>query len=307
MTNATRPLPAPEELRIFLWVARLASFTKAADQLQLPRATISTVIQRLESRLGARLLQRTTRRVQVTREGEELLERCERLLDDLDDIGAMFQQGTQLRGRLRVDMPLGMASAIILPRLAEFLAAHPALQVDVFSTDRRVDVVGDGFDLVVRAGPVVDESLAHRPLPSGELRNVASPAYIAAHGAPGDIGDLARHWLVNYQPNAASVAVAFDYVDPLTGQATQVPMQHLVTVNNSVAYDAACRAGLGIAQLPTLRVASAIRSGELVELLPQHRPAAMAMNMLFPHRRNIPKRVRVFADWIVETVGSTLA
>lgn len=291
-----------------MWVARLSSFTKAADQLQQPRATISNAIQRLEDRLGARLLQRTTRRVQVTREGEELLERCERLLDDLDEIGALFlQQGTQLRGRLRVDMPLGMASGIVMHRLPEFLGAHPELQIDIFSTDRRVDLVGEGFDLVVRAGPVVDESLAYRPLPTLELFSVASIGYAKAHGMPDDIGDLARHWLVNYQPNPASLPAAFEYYDALAQQTMHVPMRHMVTVNNSVAYDAACRAGLGIAQIPKLRALREIEAGELVQILPRHLPASMAMNILFPHRRNIPKRVRVFAEWIAEVVRGTVA
>lgn len=305
---ALHPLPAPDDLRIFMWVARLSSFTKAAEQLQLPRATISTVIQRLEHRLGARLLQRTTRRVQVTREGEELLQRCERVLEELDEIGAMFQQqATQLRGRIRADMPIGMASTFILPRLPEFLAAHPQLQVDIFSTDRRVDVVGEGFDLVIRAGAVVDESLTHRPLPAGELLNVASPAYIDAHGMPETVDDLSRHWLVNYQPNPASVPVAFEYYDAPSRRTMQVAMRHMVTVNNSVAYDAACRAGLGIAQLPKVRAVKAIQAGELVAVLPTHLPASMAMTILFPHRRNIPRRVRLFADWIAELARAAMA
>ena len=245
--------PEPEDLRIFTWVARLSSFTKAAEQLQLPRTSISNAVQRLEQRLGARLLQRTTRRVQVTREGEALLERCERLLDDLDEIGTMFQQRAQLQGRLRVDMPLGMATDIVLPRLPEFLSAHPALQVDVFSTDRRVDLLAEGFDMVVRAGEVVDESLVYRPLLTLELMSVAIPAYVAAHGMPSTLADLPRHWLINYQPNPAALPAAFEYVDPVAGQAARIDMRHKITVNNSVAYNAACRAGLGIAQLPKVR------------------------------------------------------
>jgi DNA-binding transcriptional LysR family regulator len=286
-----------------MWVARLSSFTKAAAQLQLPRPTISTSIQRLEERLGARLLQRTTRRVQITREGEELLDRCERLLEDLDEIGSLFQQqGPQLRGRLRVDMPQGMATGIVMPRLPEFVSAHPELQVEVFSTDRRVDLLSEGFDIVVRAGPIVDESLVYRPLPPLDLLNVVSPTYVKKHGTPNDIGDLSQHWLINYQPNPASLPAAFEYYDQLAQQTLCVPMRHNVTVNNSVAYDSACRAGLGIAQIPKVRAVKEIRAGELVQVLPNHLPAPMAMNLLFPHRRNIPKRVRVFAEWITEVV-----
>lgn len=289
-----------EDLRIFLWVARLTSFTRAAEQLQLPRTSISNAIQRLEERLGARLLQRTTRRVQITREGEELLERCERLLDDLDDIGALFQQGSQLQGRIRADMPLGMATGVVLPRLPEFLQLHPALQIDIFSTDRRVDLLAEGFDLVVRAGAVVDESLVSRPLLTLELLNVASPSYVAQHGQPATLDELARHWLINYQPNPASQPATFEYLDAASGRSVHLPMRHKVTVNNSVAYNAATRAGLGIAQIPASRARLEIAEGLLVEVLPQHPPAPMTARILFPHRRNIPQRVRAFADWIAE-------
>lgn len=297
------PTPSPDDLRAFVLVARLASFTKAAQQLQLPRATVSTAVLRLESRLGARLLQRTTRRVQVTAEGEELLARSERLLDDLDDIAALFQQrDAQIAGRLRVDMPLGMATSIVLPRLAAFHARYQAIQVDVFSTDRRVDVIAEGFDCVVRGGAVVDESLACRPLGRFPLVNVAGRAYADRHGVPATLADLTAHLLVNYQPNLADPPAAFEHVDP-AGRTLAVPMRHVVTVNNSAAYAAACLAGLGIAQLPALRADEGIRAGTLVEVLPAHRPAPMPLNLLFPHRRNIPKRVRVFADWLAVTVS----
>lgn len=308
MTNPkpkTIPALSADDMRIFIWVARLSSFTGAADQLQLPRTSISNAIQRLEQRLGARLLQRTTRRVQITREGEELLERCERLLEDLDEIGALFQQGSQLSGRIRADMALGMATEIVLPRLPEFLQAHPALQVDIFSTDRRVGLLNEGFDLVVRAGPVVDESLVAHPLPAIKLINVVSPAYVQAHGMPATIADLPRHWLINYQPNPAGPPPAFEYSDGR--QTVQVAMRHMVTVNNSVAYTAACQAGLGIAQLPTLRADQEIAAGRMVEILPDYRPAPMSSCILFPHRRNIPKRVRVFADWLDEIARAAVA
>eukprot|EP01030_Chromulinospumella_sphaerica_P013769 gene13769-13552_t len=256
-----------EDLRIFSWVARLGSFTRTADQLQLPRATISNAIQRLEEQLGARLLQRTTRRVQITREGADLLERCDRLLDDLDELSALFRQGDQLRGRIRADMPLGLA-AQVAAHLGEFLASHPQLQVDLFSTDRRVDLLSEGFDLVVRVGAVVDQSLVARPLPPLELINVASPAYLARHGTPATLDDLAQHWLVNYQPNPASQPAGFEYQDVTSGQTRYLGMGHKVTVNNSLAYSAACRAGLGIAQLPQSAAQADLQAGLLVQPYP---------------------------------------
>ncbi|NYE59684.1 DNA-binding transcriptional LysR family regulator [Duganella sp. 1224] len=291
-------LADPDDLRIFTLVARLSSFTLAAHHAGVPRASISHAIQRLEERLGARLLQRTTRRVHITREGEELLERAERLLDELDEIGAMFQQGADLRGRLRVDMPISMAAEVILPRVPEFLAAHPEIQLEMFSTDRRVDLIGENVDLVVRAGEIVDQTLAYRPLLTLDLLNVASPAYVRQHGQPREPGELAAHWLINYQPNPTSPPSAFEYLDAASGQAHRVPMRHKITVNNTIAYNAACRAGLGIAQLPKVRALAEIGSGAMLLVLPRHVPAPMTMNLLFPHRRTIPRRVRVFADWL---------
>jgi DNA-binding transcriptional LysR family regulator len=151
---------------------------------------------------------------------------------------------------------------------------------------------------------VVDASLPFRALPALELLNVASPAYIRKYGRPDSIASLAGHWLINYQPNPGSLPAAFEYQDALTGQTVLVPMRHLVTVNNSVAYDAACRAGLGIAQIPKMKALREIEAGELIQVLPEQLAAPMPVNLLFPHRRNIPKRVRVFVDWIVSITGA---
>lgn len=296
--------PSTDDLRVFVRVARLSSFTRAAEQLQLPRATVSTAVLRLESRLGARLLQRTTRRVQLTSDGLEFLDRCERLLADLDELGALFQHRSgQVSGRLRVDMPLGMAAGRVMARLPELLRAYPALAIEVHSADRRVDPVAEGFDCVIRVGRVVDESLAARPLGALPLVNVASRGYVEAHGEPRTLDDLAAHWLVDYQPNPSDDPAAFEYFDAASGRTLHVPMRHLVTVNNSAAYEAACRAGLGLVQMPAVAATPGVRESALVEVLPAYRPAPMAVHLLYPHRRHLPRRVRVFADWVAGILG----
>jgi DNA-binding transcriptional LysR family regulator len=295
--------PSPDDLRIFATVARQASFTRAAQQLQVPRGTVSTAVLRLEARLGARLLQRTTRRVQLTSEGQEFLERCERVLADLEELGSLFQQrAEQVGGRLRVDMPLGMAAGRVMARLPEFLASHPALQVEIHSADRRIDPIAEGFDCVIRAGAVVDESLAARPLGTLPLINVVSRGYIERHGEPRSLAELPAHWLVNYQPNPTDDLAAFEYQDAASGRTLRVAMRHLVTVNNSAAYEAACRAGLGIVQVPAASARRAIQDDGLLEVLRDHRAAPMPVNLLFPHRRHLPKRVRVFADWVADVL-----
>lgn len=292
-------IPATADLRVFIVVAQLASFTRAALQLHVPRSTVSTAIKRLEAQLGARLLQRTTRSVVLTDEGQALLGRGERLLEDLDELALLFRPDDgALRGRLRVDLPLGMSAGMIMTALPAFMRRHPGLQIDIGSSDRRVDVIADGFDCVVRVGTVGDESLACRRLGDMPLLNVASHRYVEEHGAAATVSDLARHWLVNYQPNPVNAPAGFEYRD---GDATRfVPMPHRVTVNNSAAYGAACRAGFGIAQLPATSVDADLRSGSLIEVMQRHRPAAMPVNLLYPHRRNVPPRVRMFGDWLFE-------
>jgi len=299
-------LPSTSDLRVFVLVAQLASFTQAALRLQVPRSTVSTSILRLEQQLGARLLQRTTRRVVLTREGEELLGRTERLLGDFEELAQLFSTHNQpLQGLLRVDMPLGMATGVVMTTLPKFMEHHPELQIEVSSTDRRVDVVADGFDCVVRAGSVVDETLACRPLGRLPLVNVASREYVQAHGTPESLADLDDHWLVNYMPNPSSTPVGFEYWDGV--KVVSATMKHRMTVNNSAAYSAACRAGFGVAQIPMATATPDLRSGLLVEVMKQYPPAPMPINLLYPHRRNVPARVRKFGDWLGEVLGATIA
>ncbi len=298
------PALPPEDLRTFLHVARLASFTEAAHQLGLPRATVSTAVQRLEARLGTQLLQRTTRRVQLTPDGQAFAERCEDVLADLDELGSLFQaQPTQLTGRLRVDMPLGMAHQQVMPRLPEFLALHPGIQLELGSTDRRVDPVREGYDCVLRVGAITAEHLIARPLGQHEMHNVASPGYIAQHGEPRSLADLAQHLLVHYQPNLGQRPDGFEHQDLSTGQVHTVTMKGMITVNNSEAYVAACRAGLGIIQVPRHSAQPLIDAGHLVDVLPTHRAAPMPITLLYPQRRHLPKRVQAFMDWVATVIA----
>ena len=190
-----------DRMHIFTRVAELASFTQAADALGLPKASVSTAVQQLEAELGTRLLHRTTRRVALTQDGQVFYERCKDLLADVDELQTMFQQqeGAQaLRGRVRLDMSTGLARQAVIPRLPELLRAHPLLELEISSTERRVDLVREGFDCVLRAGQVVDTSLIARPLGAMRMVNCASPAYLQAHGTPQTLADLAAHRLVHY-------------------------------------------------------------------------------------------------------------
>jgi DNA-binding transcriptional LysR family regulator len=288
-----------DTLQIFQRVAELASFSGAARQLGLPNATVSLAVQQLEQMLGTRLLQRTTRRVQMTGDGEAFYQRSKELLDDFDSLRAMFHAGGKaLSGKLRVDMSSAMAREVVLPELPGFLERHPRLELELSASDRRVDLVAEGFDCVLRTGALDDSSLVARPIGHLVQVNCASPAYLQRHGVPRTLEDLARHKLVHYRQVLGGRSPGWEWFD---GKETRyVPMSGSITVNSTETYDAACQAGLGMIQLPLVgaRKRSLLEQGALVEVLPQYRPAPMPVSLLYASRRHLPARLAAFMDWL---------
>jgi DNA-binding transcriptional LysR family regulator len=292
-----------DAMQSFVRVAELASFTKAADSLGLPKASISTSVQQLESLLNTRLLHRTTRKVQLTQDGQVYYERCKDLLADMDELEGLFQQGaSNLSGRLRVDMPSSMAKNLIIPRLPELLTKHPQLQIEISSTDRRVDVIREGFDCVIRVGKLSDSSLIARPLGKLELLNCVSPDYIAHVGTPQTLDDLASHQLVHYVTTLGSKSPGFEYTEK--DDVKFIAMAGNITVNNSDAYSAACLAGFGIAQIPRIGAQDYLAQGKLVEVLKDYRAQAMPVSLIYPNRRNLSRRVQVFMDWVTTLMNN---
>ncbi|MEA9753645.1 LysR family transcriptional regulator [Xanthomonas campestris] len=294
-----------DTLRAFLRVAELGSFTRAAETLGLPKASVSTAVQRLEASLGTQLLHRTTRRVQLTADGTAFYQRSRDLLDDMDELQGMFQRDhSQLRGRLRVDMSAGIARQFVIPALPAFLAQHPQLEIEISGTDRRVDLVREGFDCVVRVGTVEDTSLVGRPLGVLRIINVASAQYLAQRGVPQTLEDLAQHDLVHYVSTLGQRSPGFEYHDG--AQYHWLPMRGPVTVNNGDAYLAAARAGLGIIQAPASPLQAHLDSGALVEVLARMAPEPMPVTLLYAQRRHLPQRVRLFMDWIAQVMAPHL-
>ena len=295
------------ELRVFATVAELASFSRAADQLGLAKGRVSTSVQQLEAQVGTRLLQRTTRSVRLTPDGERFLDRCKELLTEAEQLEAMFRPAaTGLTGRLRIDLPNRIARDLVLPRLPEFLAAHPLLEVGISTTDRLVDLVHEGFDVVLRVGALADSELVARPLGVLPMRNVASPAYLRAHGTPRTLADLARHRVVHYMPSLNAQGAAWDYVDD-QGQRRSLPMPAHVTVNGTDAYQAAALAGLGLIQAPALGTDALVASGELVDVLPAWRAPALPVSLMLPHRRQLAPRVQAALAWLTQVVSPVLS
>lgn len=284
-------------MQLFIRVAELESFSRAADSLGLPKGSVSRRIQALENQLGARLLHRTTRRVQLTQDGMVYYERAKDLLANLDELDGLFQHDpTSISGRLRVDMPVGVARNLVIPKLPGFLQQYPGIELELSSSDRLVDVVREGFDCVVRVGTLKDSGLIARSLGKLSMINCASPDYLARFGYPENLEDLTSHALVHYAVNLGTRPQGFEvHHDDST---RWVKTGGTLTVNSTETYHAACLAGLGIIQVPRIGVREALRTGKLVELLPQYRAEPMPVSLIYPHRRNLSRRVHLFMEWL---------
>lgn len=292
-----------QTLSIFARVAEMESFTAAAKSLGIPKATASNAVQQLEARLATRLLQRTTRKVSLTHDGVAFYERCKDLLADADEMEAMFQKsGETLAGRIRVDLSTRMARFTVIPALPKFLEEHPSLQIELGSTDRNVDLVREGYDCVVRGGTLAESGLVVRKVAELPLVNCASPEYLRRHGKPKSLRDLERHLLVHYVGTLGAKPDGWEYEED--GQWKELPMRGQVTVNNAEAYVAAAIAGLGLIQSPRSSMEEDLAAGRLVEVLPKLRARSMPVSILYPHRRQLSRRVRVFMDWLAQTISS---
>ena len=199
-------------MQLFIRVADLESFSQAAQTLGLPKGSVSRQIQALESALGTRLLHRTTRRVQLTQDGMVYYERCRDLLANLEELDGLFlHDPSSVSGRLRVDMPVGVARNLVMPKLPAFLQQYPGIELELSSTDRLVDVVREGFDCVLRVGHLKDSGLVARPLGKLTQVNCASPQYLERFGFPESLDDLSTHAVVHYSPHFGSRGQGFEY------------------------------------------------------------------------------------------------
>jgi DNA-binding transcriptional LysR family regulator len=290
-----------ETLVIFVRVAEMASFTRAATSLGVNKGRVSTAVRLLEADVGARLLHRTTRAVQLTEDGRLFYNRAKDLLADAEELRSLFAtEHTAIRGKLRADLPTELARSTLIPDLPRFMAAHPDLELEISSTDRRVDLVQEGFDCVVRIGTIVDEMLIARPLGALRMANAASPAYLALHGIPRSLDDLVSqgHRMVHYTPTLGSRPFGWEYPD---GEGYKsLPLPGSLSVNSVQTYHAAGLAGAGLVQAGLSALSPYFASGEMVEILPDLVPEPLQVWFVVAHRRNMSRRVRVFLAWIEE-------
>lgn len=282
-----------DALKAFVRVAELRSFTQAARQLGMPKTRASAQVRKLEAELGTELLQRSTRVVRPTPEGEQLLKRAPALLAEAEEVASLFRAGRALRGRVRVELPVRIACEHVIPRLPELLARHPQLQIEISASDRIASARREGLDLVLRIGSVQDAELVGRRIGTVQMTNYVSPSYLREHGAPRSLDDLRRHLVVHY---AADPSPVFEYRDGETY--VELPMRSAVTVDNIEAYVAACVAGLGIVQIP--RAEKEPITDKLVEVLPEFTARPVPIALLHTHGRSVPRHVRAVMTWLFE-------
>ena len=289
-----------QAMRIFVRVVEAGTFTRAADSLSLPKATVTKHVQALEERLRVKLLNRTTRRVTVTPDGAAYYDRTVRLLTDLDDIEAsMTNARANPRGRLRIDVGTSVAQLLIIPHLAEFHARYPDIQVDLGVSDRMVDLIGDNVDCVIRGGELSDQSLVARRIGNLEFITVAAPDYLARKGTPvHPIEVEEKHASVIYFSPQTNRHYPLEFRKGEESLDISGPYQ--VSVNESNAYVTAIVAGLGIGQITSWQASRLLASGTLVQLLPEWTQPLLPVYVVYPPNRHLSAKVRAFVDWAAE-------
>jgi DNA-binding transcriptional LysR family regulator len=289
-------------MKIFVRIYERSSFTLAAEDLTLPRATLTHSLNQLEAWLGTRLLERSTRRVKPTLDGEAYYARCIHLLAELEDAEHAFRSVAP-KGMLRINLHGTLARYFVVPALPDFMARYPDIQLTLSEADRLVDLVQEGVDCVVRAGNLSDSSLIGRRIAMLEQVTCASPAYLRKYGVPKQVRDLATHTGVNYVSRTTGKPYPFEFM--VDGQCQEVRLEGRVAVFGAEIYAASAVAGIGIIQVPRYRVAQQLSEDVLREVLPQCPPPPMPVSVLYPHNRHMSPRVRVFVDWVSECFAET--
>jgi len=288
-------------MRVFARVVEAGTFTKAADSLALPKATVTKHIQHLESRLRVKLLHRTTRRVSVTPDGAAYYERASRLLADLDELEAsMGNAQINPQGRLRVDVGSSVANLLIIPALSTFFERFPDIQLDLGVSDRPVDLIGDNVDCVIRGGELQDQSLVARRIGTLPFVTVVSPDYLRRYGAPQTPQELEQdgHRMVNFFSPRTGRLMPNEFVKD--GVQLALDSSHRIAVNESNAYLAAALAGLGVSQMVTFMAAPHLADGTLVQVLPDWEVPPIPVYVVYPPNRHLSAKVRSFVDWAAE-------
>jgi LysR family transcriptional regulator for bpeEF and oprC len=293
-------------LKVFVRIAEVGSFSRTADAMNIPRPTVTKLVQDLEQHLDAKLLQRTTRQVSVTAEGSAYYERARRLIAELEDMDLLASRSrSQLRGRLRVDVGSVLAHRILIPALRGFRERFPGLQLQLGVSDRPIDLIGDGVDCAIRGGPMADTSTVARHLAEVGWVTCAARGYLERHGTPrhpdalaAAAGDGPSHTLVGYFSSLTGRAFPLEF--NRAGAQVVVSTEEAIAVNESTAHVSALVCGLGIGQTFRFAAAPFLADGSLEQVLTRWSRPPQSLRLIYPGNRHLSAKIRAFSDWAVE-------
>jgi LysR family transcriptional regulator, regulator for bpeEF and oprC len=288
-----------QAMQVFARVVETGGIGRAADSLQIPKATATTLIQQLEAVLGVKLLNRTTRKVSATADGTAYYRRCVAILADIRETEeSLAQRQTAPRGRLRVEVPTLMARLVIVPALPGFFARYPDIDLQLGCSEGRSDLIEAGIDCAVWSGELEDSRLIARRLGLLYFGTCAAPAYIAAHGQPRHPDELVAHRCINHF--APRTGKNFDWVFAKNGARIQTSLRGYIALDDENSYVAAAEAGLGVAQIPAFVLKDAMERGRLELLLGDWFAEPAPLHAVYPENRHLSNKIRVFVDWIAE-------
>jgi len=292
-----------QAMEVFVQVVDAGGFTRASESLQLPKATVSTLVAGLETALSVKLLHRTTRQVSVTADGAAYYERCLRILADVKDAEESLSR-TRLSpsGRLRVDAPTGLANEILVPALPSFFEQYPDIQLELGCGDRPVDLIEEGVDCAVRGGQLADSTLIARRVGLLNFVTCAAPAYLARFGTPTHPRDLERHRCINYFSSKTGKIYKWDYTRD--GERIEMTLPGVVALNDSNAYLTAGLAGLGIIMMTDVQLGNHGADGRLVRVLQDWVTDPLPIHVVYPQNRHLSAKVRVFVEWVADLMAS---
>lgn len=290
-------------MRLFVRIVERGSFTAAAADMALPRSTATEAIRRLEDDLGARLLDRTTRHVAPTLDGQEYYRRCLAILAELEEAESAFR-GERPRGLLRIHAHGLMTRTFLLPYLPELLSRYPGIDLHLGQGDRLVDLVREGVDCVIRVGEPDDSGMILRRLGMIEEMTVASPGYLERHGTPKNPDELDGHTMVGFVSSRTGEVMPLEFT--AGGRVRQVRLPSRITVDNSDTMAALARLGFGLIQAPRYRFVEDLKAGTLVEVLCEHPPTPTPLSALYPQKQHMAPRLRVFLDWASDLFRTAL-
>lgn len=286
-----------DAMRLFVRIVERRSFTLAANDTGVPRSTVTQVVQQLEERLNVRLLQRTTRVVKPTLDGEAYYRRCISILDDVDDAEGAFS-GAVPKGMLKVEVQGTLARHFLVPSLPDFFARYPDIELTMSESDRWVDLVQEGMDCALRYGKLPDSDLIAREVAMLERITCATPEYFRRFGTPKDLKSLEGHRVVGIRSITTGSITSLEFTGGAKLESVSLPATFAVTSPES--YIAGTRLGLGIAQMPRFHIQDDLKNGSLVSVLKHLPPPSVPVSLVYPRNRQLSPRVRVFLDWATQ-------